>query len=335
MSSSVNLLDSGSAGAQSMTNLAADKSSGAKSGRSHVPAKDLIRRPKPPIPDDESSPGNQGDDDAMKGNDEEEEDDDDRDAGGNGDDPQDEEDDAVQDLLDDSGGAGTADPSPDAEEDDVVVDDVQVLAILSNVIGDRNAACAIKHQEVADRAHLGYFGFPLQNPPEGITMGKYNDRPLNPVQYKRISNGFETQGILSAQPDRAIHLAVRKSWYVGKPARTCSGKNVLGLPRFVLTEEGKEAARKGLINPLSGNHRQAALRDASERTAKKIEAIKGEIKRQTPKSGEAVSKATAHSLREKNGLIEELEERMSIMELWGCKIYDLGEYAYDYRKMSC
>ncbi len=98
----------------------------------------------------------------MKGNDkEEEEDDDDQDAGGNGDDPLDGEDDAVQDLLDDSGSAGTADPSPDAEEEDVIVNDVQVLAILLNVIGDRNTTCTIKHQEAADQAHLGYFGFPL------------------------------------------------------------------------------------------------------------------------------------------------------------------------------
>ncbi len=75
MSSSANLLASGSAGAQLMTNLSADKSLGTKSGRSHVPAKDLIRHPKPPILDDESSPGYQGDDDVMKDDDEEEEDD--------------------------------------------------------------------------------------------------------------------------------------------------------------------------------------------------------------------------------------------------------------------
>ncbi len=186
--------------------------------------------------------------------DDEEEDDDNLDGGGDGGDPQDEEDDTVQNLLDESGGAAIANPSPDAKEDDNIVDNVEAVATLLNVIREWNTTCTIKHQGAADWAHFGYFTFEYKNPPEGITMGKYNDWLLNAVQYKRISNGFETQGILSAHPECTIHLAVRKSWYVGKPACTCSGKNVLQLLQFVLSKEGKEAARKGLINLLLGNY---------------------------------------------------------------------------------
>ncbi len=100
---------------------------------------------------------------------------------------------------------------------------------------------------------------------------------------KRILDGLEENGMQSLLPEHVICIAVKQSWISTKLVPTTSGKDVLHLPIFELTDEGIKAARKGLIIPYSGNHRHAALFEHKKATEKSIKLIEQEIKKLAPK----------------------------------------------------
>ncbi len=216
-------------------------------------------------------------------------------------------------------------------------------ANLVSVIGDRLAAKNVKSQAIADDAHLGYCAFPMIDTPPGVKWGKINNREVMQPAVKKLLDGFEENGMLSALPDRVIRIAVKKKWVSTKLMSTTSGKNVLQLPLFELTEEGKEVARKGEIIPYSGNHRRAALAEHKKATKKNIKVIQREIKKLAPKKNAKNTKnaipsdRAALELEEKKEYLAEMETRLEMCHLWGAELYDLGGWCLlftDYNSLT-
>ncbi len=205
-------------------------------------------------------------------------------------------------------------------------------ANLASIIGDRMATENLKSQAIADAANLGFCAFQILEPYAGIVWGMINSRELIQPAIKRILDGFKENGMQSSLPERVIRIAVKKSWISTKLVPTTSGKDVLHLPLFELTDKGVEAARKGLIIPYSGNHRRAALFEHKKATEKSIKLIEREIKKLAPKKNARNTKnaiptdRAALELKEKTEYLEEMKTWLDMCHLWGAQIYDLGEF---------
>lgn len=106
-----------------------------------------------------------------------------------------------------------------------------------------------------------------------------------------------------------------------KLVSTNSSKNVLQLPLFELTKEGKEVARNGEIIPYLGNHCHAALAEHKKAMEKNIKIIQRKIKKLTPKKNAKNTKNAIPSdcavlkLEEKKEYLGEMETCLQMCHL--------------------
>lgn len=169
-------------------------------------------------------------------------------------------------------------------------------------------------QKRLEGADLGYLRMNIVDPFCGVSAwGLYNSRLLIDAAVNKILEAYKAIGVLACQVDKVIYLPMRASWFVGSTIPVISGKYVYEVPLLKLTAEGEAALAAGLITPLSGNHRRAALVLYYNQLVAQLKQLEEEVK-----GLEDEEKI------EKNQEIAVMRKRVEHAPFWTVRIYDYG-----------
>jgi hypothetical protein len=185
-----------------------------------------------------------------------------------------------------------------------------------------------KHCDEEEMIHASQFSvnvINLFNPPKEINFGKWNTRPLVPLEWKKLKASMTAQGIKSFSTEHMMPLVIKRKYI----DMSCVDNKASGYEAktLELSEEGKQPGVVVKLEMAGGRHRMAALKSIKEDKEKDLAKLKkqhlGLSKRRFTKD-DAVAKKM-QDLKDYEERMASLKEEISKIGLWGVIVYDEGK----------
>jgi hypothetical protein len=163
----------------------------------------------------------------------------------------------------------------------------------------------------------------LFDTPKTIFYGKWNQRPIDSAQWKRLKGSMTLQGMKPFSSENMMPLVISPQHV--DPSCIQNSMNGYQAKMLVLSEEGERELTT--LDMAGGRHRMAAIQSIKEdkvKALKKLTIKRTSVDKRKVKRPAAVANKEAQ-LAELEDKIASLEDEISKVGRWGVMLYDKGK----------